>query len=194
MGKGKIRGREIFWKPAKDFQEERKKFSETTVSLTIKLTEVIRKLNVVWLHWFLDRLRRVFNLSVVGGGWLGSIGGGMAVSLLGLWGVDWGSLVGDISDESVDMVSSVGGGLDSAIGKSNHEATGNKTVGILCFCLLEVGLAVVISNSVLVSVRLGGKLLRGIGSGGSVCGRSGSESCGDESGGDEDLEHFVWFQ
>merc|ERR1712025_473017 len=137
MGKGKIRGREIFWKPAKDFQEERKKFSETTVSLTIKLTEVIRKLNVVWLHWFLDRLRRVFNLSVVGGGWLGSIGGGMA-----------GSLVGDISDESVDMVSSVGGGLDSAIGKSNHEATGNKTVGILCFCLLEVGLAVVISHAV----------------------------------------------
>ena len=112
----------------------------------------------------------------------------MAVSLLGLWGVDWGSLVGDISDESVDMVSSVGGGLDSAIGKSNHEATGNKTVGILCFCLLEVGLAVVISHSVLVSIRLGGKLLRSVGSGGSVGGRSSSESCGDESGGDDDLQ------
>ena len=115
----------------------------------------------------------------------------MAVSLLGLWGVDGGSLVGDISDESVDMVSSVGGGLDSAIGKSNHEATGNKTVGILCFCLLEVGLAVVISHSVLVSVRLGGELLYwGIRSRGSIGGRSSSESCGDESGGDEDLKRI----
>merc|ERR1719150_1662680 len=132
-------------------------------------------------------------LSVVSGGGLVS-GGGVAVSLLGLRGVDGGSLVGDISDESVDMVSSIGGGLDSAIGKSNHEATGNKTVGILCFCLLEVGLAVVISHSVLVSVRLGGKLLCDIRSGGSISGRSSSESCGDESGGEDDLEHFVLFQ
>ena len=86
------------------------------------------------------------------------------------------------------VISSVGGGLDPAIGKSNHEATGNKTVGILCFCLLEVGLAVVISHTVLVSIRLGGELLRSIGSGGSVCGRSGSKSCGDEGGGNEDLK------
>ena len=112
----------------------------------------------------------------------------MAVSLLGLRGVDGGSLVGDISDESVLVISSVGGGLDSAVRKSNHEATGNDTVGILCFCLLEVGLAVVISHSVLVSVRLGGELLRHVGSGGSVCGRSGSKSCGDEGGGNEDLK------
>ena len=133
-------------------------------------------------------MRRVFNLSVVSGGWLGSVSGGVAVSLLGLWGVDGGSLVGDISDESVDVVSGVSGGLDSAVGKSNHEATGNETVGILCFCLLEVGLAVVISHSVLVSVRLGGELLRHVGSGGSVGGRSSSESCGDEGGGDEDLK------
>ena len=130
----------------------------------------------------------MFNLSVVSGGWLGSVSGGMAVSLLGLWGVDGGSLVGDISDESVDVVSGVSGGLDSAVGKSNHEATSNETVGILCFCLLEVGLAVVISHSVLVSVRLGGELLRHVGSRGSVGGRSSSESCGDEGGGDEDLK------
>ena len=123
---------------------------------------------------------------VGGGGLVG--GGGMSVSLLGLWGVDWGALVGDISDESVDVVSGVSGGLDSAVGKSNHEATGNETVGILCFCLLEVGLAVVISHSVLVSVRLGGELLWGIRSRGSISGRSSSESCGDESGGDEDLK------
>ena len=112
----------------------------------------------------------------------------MAVSLLGLWGVDGGSLVGDFSDESVVVISGVSGGLDSAVGKSNHEATGNETVGILCFCLLEVGLAVVISHSVLVSIRLGGKLLRSVGSGGSVGGRSSSESCGDEGGGKDDLQ------
>ena len=123
---------------------------------------------------------------VGGGGLVG--GGGMSVSLLGLWGVDWGALVGDISDESVDVISGVGGGLDSAVRKSNHEATRDETVGILCFCLLEVGLAVVISHSVLVSIRLGGKLLRSVGSGGSVGGRSSSESCGDESGGDDDLQ------
>ena len=123
---------------------------------------------------------------VGGGGLVG--GGGMSVSLLGLWGVDWGALVGDISHESVDVISGVGGGLDSAVRKSNHEATRDETVGILCFCLLEVGLAVVISHSVLVSIRLGGKLLRSVGSGGSVGGRSSSESCGDESGGDDDLQ------
>ena len=123
---------------------------------------------------------------VGGGGLVG--GGGVSVSLLGLWGVDWGALVGDISDESVDVISGVGGGLDSAVRKSNHEATRDETVGILCFCLLEVGLAVVISHSVLVSIRLGGKLLRSVGSGGSVGGRSSSESCGDESGGDDDLQ------
>ena len=112
----------------------------------------------------------------------------MAVSLLGLWGVDGGSLVGDISDESVDMVSGVGGGLDSAVGKSNHVAATDDSIAILRLCLLKVGLAVVISHSVLVSVRLGGKLLCDIRSGGSISGRSSSESCGDESGGDEDLK------
>merc|ERR1712115_357671 len=100
--------------------------------------------------------------SVSRGGLVG--GGGVAVSLLGLRGVDGGSLVCDISNESVDVVSGVGGGLDSAVRKSNHEATGNDTVGILCFCLLEVGLAVVISNSVFISIRLRGELLLLVGS------------------------------
>merc|ERR1719232_854272 len=93
--------------------------------------------------------------------------------------------VGDISDESVDVVSGVGGGLDSAVGKSNHEATGNDTVGILCFCLLEVGLAVVISDSVLISIRLRGELLGGIWGGGAIGGGAGSESCGEEGRGDD---------
>merc|ERR1711862_787290 len=83
-------------------------------------------------------------------------GGGVAVSLLGLRGVDRGSLVGDISDESVVVVSGVGGGLDSAVGKSDHEASDNLALSILALGLLEVGLAVVISDSVLIGERLRG--------------------------------------
>ena len=37
--------------------------------------------------------------------------------------VDWLPLVADISNEALDMVSSVGGGLDPAIGESNHKLT-----------------------------------------------------------------------
>ena len=69
-------------------------------------------------------------LSVVSGGGLVS-GGSVAVSLLGLRGVDGGSLVGDISDESVLVISSVGGGLDSAVRKSNHEAASDDSIAIL---------------------------------------------------------------
>ena len=123
---------------------------------------------------------------VGGGGLVG--GGGVSVSLLGLWGVDWGALVGDISDESVGVVGGVGGGLDPAVGKSNHEATRDEAVGILSVCLLEVCLPVIISHTVLVSIRLGGKLLAYIRSiRGSISGRSSSKSCGDESRGEDDL-------
>ena len=95
----------------------------------------------------------------------GSIGrGSMTVSLLGLRGVDGSSLVGDISNESVVVVSGVGGGLDSAVGKSNNEATSDNTIAILALGLLEVGLAVVISNSILIGERLRGKLLLLVGS------------------------------
>ena len=83
----------------------------------------------------------------------------VSVSLLGLWWVDWGSLVGHIGDKSVDVVSGVLGGLDSAVRESNGEASGDNTVGILGLGLLEVGLAVVISNSVLVGEWLRGELL-----------------------------------
>ena len=119
----------------------------------------------------------------------GSIGrSSMTVSLLGLRGVDGSSLIGDISNESVVVVSSVGGGLDSAVGKSNHEATGNDTVGILCFCLLEVGLAVVISNSIFISVRLRGKLLLLVANDrGTIGGGASSKSCSEDGGGDDKL-------
>merc|ERR1719422_2861602 len=62
------------------------------------------------------------------------------------------------------MVSGVGGGLDSAVGKSNNEATSDNTIAILALGLLEVGLAVVISNSILIGERLRGKLLLLVGS------------------------------
>ena len=118
----------------------------------------------------------------------------MAVSLLGLRGVDGGSLVGDISDESVLVISSVGGGLDSAVRKSNHEATGDNTSGVLGLGLLEVGLAVVISHSVLVGERLGGELLllvnwsSVVSWGRSVSWGGVSHHGGEESGGYEELE------
>ena len=118
----------------------------------------------------------------------------MAVSLLGLWGVDGGSLVGDISDESVDMVSGVGGGLDSAVGKSNHVAATDDSIAILRLCLLKVGLAVVISHSVLVGERLGGKLLllvnwcSVVSWSWSVSWGAVSDHSGEESGGYEELQ------
>ena len=115
-------------------------------------------------------------------------GGGVAVSTGGLRGVDGGALVGDVGDESVDVVSGVLGGLDSAVGESDHEASGNNTVGILGLGLLEVGLAVVISDSVLISVWLRGELLLNIWGGGAIGGGSSSESCGDEGGGKDDLQ------
>merc|ERR1719293_292900 len=167
-----------------------KKFPCKAVFLVEIMTNVLVTFVLLFgLHWFLNR-REGGRLGVVSGGW-GLVGGGVSVSLLWLWWVDWGSLVGDISDESVDVVSGVLGGLDSAVGKSDHEATSNDTVGILSLGLLEVGLAVVISNSVLVGVWLRGELLLGVWGGGAIGGWSSSESCGDESGGNEDLEHFV---
>ena len=90
---------------------------------------------------------------------VGSNWGGVAVSLSRLRGVDRGALVADLSNKAVDVVGGVLGSLDPAVGQSNHIAAGNNTVGILGLSLLEVGLAVVIIDSVLVGKRLGGKLL-----------------------------------
>ena len=124
---------------------------------------------------------------MVSWGW-GLVSGGVSVSLLGLWWVDWGSLVGHISNKSVDVVSGVLGGLDSAVRESDHEGTSNNTISILGLCLLEVGLAVVISDSVLISIRLGWELLLSIGSWGAIGWGSSGESCGHEGRGNEDLQ------
>ena len=125
---------------------------------------------------------------MVSWGW-GLVSWGMSVSLLGLWWVDWGSLVGDIGDESVDVVSGVLGGLDSAVGKSDHERSGDDTVSVLGLGLLEVGLAVVISNSVFVGIWLRGELLLDVWGRGTISWGSSGESCGHKGGGDEDLQH-----
>jgi len=128
-------------------------------------------------------------------------GGGMAVSSGRLGGVDGGALVGDVGDESVDVVSGVGGGLDPAVGESDHEASGNNTVGVLGLGLLEVGLAVVVSHAVLVGEGLRGELLGDIGGGLVVGGGRGvgrgavSGDEGDEGSGDNNLVHggvLVW--
>ena len=86
-------------------------------------------------------------------------GSSVSVSFLWLWWVDRGTLVGNLSNKSVVVVSSVGGGLDSAIGKSNHERSGNFAFSILSFGLLEVVLGVVINDSVFIGKWLRGELL-----------------------------------
>ena len=80
----------------------------------------------------------------------------MSVSTCGLWGVDRGSLIGDLSNESVVVVSGVGGGLDTAIGKSNGERSSNLAFSVLGLGLLEVSLRVVISNTIFISIWLRG--------------------------------------
>ena len=85
--------------------------------------------------------------------------GSVAVPPSGLRGVDGGALIADLSDKAVDVVSGVLGGLDPAVGQSNHIAAGDNTVGILGLSLLEVGLAVVVVDSILIGERLGGELL-----------------------------------
>merc|ERR1711892_1551647 len=79
----------------------------------------------------------------------------VAISLCRFWGVDRGTFIGNFSNISIDRVSSVGGGLDTAIRKSNCERSSNISGSILSFFLLEVGVGVVITYSILVSLGLG---------------------------------------
>ncbi len=114
----------------------------------------------------------------------------MAVTSSGLRGVDGGTLIGDLSDETVVVVGGVGGGLDSAVGEGDHERSLHITLGILGLGLLEVGLGVVVVDAILVGERLGGKLLLGIGSGSAIGGGTSGESHGKEGGGDNKLKEI----
>ena len=118
----------------------------------------------------------------------------MSVSFLWLWGVDRGTLIGNFSNKSVVVVSSVGGGLDSAIGKSNHERSGNFAFSILSFGLLEVVLGVVINDSVFIGEWLRGELLllisrgRVVSRGSTISWWAVSKGSSKEGGGNQKLE------
>merc|ERR1719471_884168 len=121
--------------------------------------------------------------------------GSMSISLLWLWWVDWSSFIGDFSNESIVVVGCVGGGLDSAIRKSNHERSGNLSFSILGLSLLEVVLGIVINNTVFIGKWLRGKFLLLVDRGwvvwcrSSISWRGSSIGCSNESGGKNKLVH-----
>ena len=94
---------------------------------------------------------------------------------LGL-GVDRGALVGDLRDVSVDVVGGVLHVLDPAVGKGDRVRSRDNTVGIAGLSSVEVGLGVVVGNTVGVGVGLRG-LLDDSDSGGMV-GRGGVDDGG----------------
>jgi len=126
-------------------------------------------------------------------------GGVVAVPSLGLWWVDSGSLIGDVSDKASLVVGVVSDDLDTAVRKVHTVGSVNLAIGVLVLCLLEGGAGVLVLDTVLVSVWLRGELLHGfvVGGGGVVGdrgrlvgrGRSGSVSQGNshEGGGGADL-------
>merc|ERR1740123_2745834 len=91
---------------------------------------------------------------MVGLGMVGGLGGDIWLGLRG----DRGALIGDLSHVAVDMISSVLHGLDPAVGKRDGVRAGHNTVGIARLSSVEVGLGVVIGNTVGVGVRLRGLL------------------------------------
>jgi len=103
---------------------------------------------------------------------VGGLGGDVGLGL----GVDGGALVGDLGYITVHMVGSVLHGLDPAVGKGDLVRTGDNTVGIAGLSGVEVGLGVVVSNTVGVGVRLRGLL--NVHNRGSVVGRGSVDNRG----------------
>ena len=91
-------------------------------------------------------------------------------------GVDGFSRVGHLGDVAVDVVGGVGDGLDPAVGKGDGVGATDNTVGISGLSSVEVGLGVVVGNTVSVGVGLRG-LLDDSDSGGMV-GRGGMNDGG----------------
>ena len=91
-------------------------------------------------------------------------------------GVDSLSRVGHLGDVAVDVVGGVGDGLDPAVGEGDGVRATDNTVGISGLSSVEVGLGVVVGNTVSVGVGLRG-LLDDSDSGGMV-GRGGVDDGG----------------
>ena len=91
-------------------------------------------------------------------------------------GVDGLSRVGHLGDVAVDVVGGVGDGLDPAVGEGDGVRATDNTVGISGLSSVEVGLGVVVGNTVGVGVGLRG-LLDDSDSGGMV-GRGGVDDGG----------------
>ena len=91
-------------------------------------------------------------------------------------GVDGLSRVGHLGDVAVDVVGGVGDGLDPAVGEGDGVRATDNTVGISGLSGVEVGLGVVVGNTVSVGVGLRG-LLDDSDSGGMV-GRGGMNDGG----------------
>ena len=91
-------------------------------------------------------------------------------------GVDGLSRVGHLGDVAVDVVGGVGDGLDPAVGEGDGVRATDNTVGISGLSSVEVGLGVVVGNTVSVGVGLRG-LLDDSDSGGMV-GRGGMNDGG----------------
>ena len=93
-----------------------------------------------------------------------SIGrGGVGLGLTGVAtsrgrGVDGLSRVGHLGDVAVDVVGGVGDGLDPAVGEGDGVRATDNTVGISGLSSVEVGLGVVVGNTVSVGVGLRGLL------------------------------------
>merc|ERR1712128_381226 len=100
-------------------------------------------------------------------------------------GVDRGALVGDLSNKAIDMVSSIGGGLDTTVREGNGVGALDNTISILGLGLLEVCLRVVISHSILIGIGLRGQLHRSIRCRGSVGWGASSSSRGHKGQGEE---------
>ena len=115
--------------------------------------------------------------------------GSMSISFLWLRWVDRGSLIGNLSNKPIVVVSSVGGGLDSSVRESNGERSGNFALSILSLGLLEVVLRVVISYSIFIGKWLRGELLLLVTHNrGAIGGGAGSESCGEDGRSNDKLQ------
>ena len=98
----------------------------------------------------------------------------MSISTLGLRWVGSGARVGHLSNEPSLVGRRVGGRLDPAVRQGDGEGALHVAASVLGLALLEVGVAVVVGDSVLIGVGLGGELLLDVLDDGGVVGGRGA--------------------